>query len=56
MMPEMPFERVNCQPLTLLAVARAASVAAHGVLVRVCLVCHVVFDPNPPGFVLNEVI
>lgn len=54
MMPEMPFERVNCQPLTLLAVVWAACVTADEALVRVCLVCHVVFNLNPPGFVLND--
>lgn len=53
MMPEMPFERVNCQPLTLLAVVWAASLTAHKVLVRVCLICHVVFHLKLPGFVLN---
>lgn len=53
-MPEMPFESVNCQPLTLLAVVWPASVIVHKVLVQVCLVCHVVFKLNPPEFVLNQ--
>lgn len=55
MKPEMPFETVNCQPLTLLS-------PSFGLLPSLlspqsscsCLSCHVVLNMNFPEVVLNE--